>query len=158
MPNHLEKRIKMKTYSIKLEDIKRDNHKIDASGQVLGRLAARIAGLLMGKHKVLFARNMDTGDIVTVFNVKKIKVTGRKAEQMTYVRHSNYPGGLKSVNYEKMLSTHPDRIIEYAVKGMLPQNRLRAKMLKRLRIYAGEIPVQIKAAPAPAAVEEEKRG
>lgn len=156
MPNHLEKRIEMKTYSIKLEDIKRENHTIDASGQVLGRLATRVAVLLMGKHKTMFARHLDTGDFVTVINAEKIKVTGRKAEQKTYARHSNYPGGFKSVDYEKMMATHPDRIIEYAVKGMLPQNRLRAKMLKRLRIYAGEIPLPVKAAPA--AVEEEKRG
>jgi len=147
----------MKTYSTKLADITRDVHTIDASGQILGRLAVKVAGLLMGKHKTMFTRHLDTGDFVTVINAEKIKVSGRKSEQMTYNRHSGYPGGFKSVSYEKMMETHPDRIIEFAVKGMLPQNRLRAKMLKRLRIYAGEAPRPVKAA-APVIVEEEKRG
>jgi len=147
----------MKTYSTKLADIKRDVHTIDASGQILGRLAVKVAGLLMGKHKTLFARHLDTGDFVTIINAEKIIVTGKKAEQMTYNRHSGYPGGFKSVSYNKMMETHPDRIIEYAVKGMLPQNRLQAKMLKRLRIYAGEAPVPVKTA-APVVVEEEKKG
>jgi large subunit ribosomal protein L13 len=149
----------MKTYSIKLADIKRDVHTIDASNQVLGRLATKIATLLMGKHKTLFSRNLDTGDFVTVINANKIKVTGKKVEQMTYNRHSGYPGGFKSVPYEKMLELHPDRIIEFAVKGMLPQNRLRAKMLKRLRIYSGEIPLQIKnkaVEKAPTTAEEKE--
>jgi len=151
----------MNTYSVKLTDIKRANHTIDASGQVLGRLATHVAGLLMGKQKTMFARHMDTGDFVTVINAEKIKVTGKKTEQKTYNRHSGYPGGFKSVSYKEMMAAHPDRIIEFAVQGMLPQNRLRAKMLKRLRIYAGEIPAQVKTAPVkttPAVVEEEKRG
>ena len=130
----------MKTYSTKLADIKRESYTIDASDQILGRLAARIAVLLMGKDKPLFTRNMDVGDFVIVTNAEKIKVTGNKIQQKTYYRHSGYPGGLKSTTLGKMMSTHPDRVIEYAVKGMLPTNRLRARMMKRLRIYPGEIP------------------
>ena len=136
----------MKTYSTKLADIKRESYTIDASDQILGRLAARIAVLLMGKDKPLFTRNMDVGDFVIVTNAEKIKVTGNKIQQKTYYRHSGYPGGLKSTTLGKMMTTHPDRVIEYAVKGMLPTNRLRARMMKRLRIYPGEIPAMSHAA------------
>jgi large subunit ribosomal protein L13 len=145
----------MKTYTTKLADIKRESHKIDASGEVLGRLATRIASLLMGKHKAAFERHMDIGDFVVVTNAKDIVITGKKAEQKMYYRHSQYPGGIKSLNYTKMMQTHPERIIEYAVKGMLPQNKLRARMLKRLQIYAGEVPVKAQVAPAGNAVEKE---
>jgi len=127
----------IKTYSTKASDIKREWHVIDASGKVLGRLATRIAGLLMGKHKPIFSRHLDTGDYVVVINAEKISVTGNKVKQKLYYRHSGYPGGLKSISLERMMQTHPTRVIEYAVKGMLPNNRLRAKMLKRLRIYVG---------------------
>ena len=131
----------MKTYVTKLTDIKRERHAIDASDQVLGRLATRIADLLMGKGKTTFVRNMDVGDFVIVTNASKIKVTGKKPEQKMYYRHSGYPGGIKAINYEDLMDLHPDRIIEFAVKGMLPTNRLRARMLKRLIIYPGELPV-----------------
>lgn len=130
----------MKTYSTKLEDIKRKNHTIDASDQVLGRLAVTVAGLLMGKKKTIYTRNLDTGDFVTIINASKVKVTGKKPEQKTYYRHSGYPGGFKAVRFDEMMGTHPDRVIEFAVKGMLPQNKLRARMLKRLHIFAGEVP------------------
>jgi large subunit ribosomal protein L13 len=145
----------MKTYTTKLADIKRKSHKIDASGEVLGRLATRIASLLIGKHKAAFERHMDFGDFVVVTNAREVVVTGKKAEQKMYYRHSQYPGGLKSINYARMMQTHPDRIIEHAVKGMLPQNKLRARMLKRLKVYAGEVPVQAKVTPAGNAVEKE---
>ena len=128
----------MKTYSTKASDIERQWHVIDASGQVLGRLATRVASLLMGKHKSIFSRNLDTGDFVVVINADKVRVTGNKAEQKLYYRHSGYPGGLKSINLEKMMQTNPTRVIEHAVKGMLPQNRLRAGMMKKLKVYAGE--------------------
>ncbi len=128
----------MKTYSIKASDIKRQWHVVDASDKVLGRLATQIASLLMGKHKTLFSRNMDVGDFVVVINADKVRVTGNKAKQKLYYRHSGYPGGLKSISLEKMMQTHPTRVIEYAVKGMLPQNRLRARMMKRLRVYTGD--------------------
>lgn len=138
----------MKTYSVKAADIKREWHLIDASDKVLGRLATQVASLLMGKHKPLFSRNMDIGDFVVVTNADKIRFTGNKAEQKVYYRHSGYPAGLKSVTLEEMMQTHPTRVIEYAVKGMLPQNRLRARMMKRLRVYTGDAhphPVQTKA-------------
>jgi len=128
----------VKTYSIKASDIKRQWHVVDASDKVLGRLATQIASLLMGKHKTLFSRNMDVGDFVVVINADKVRVTGNKAKQKLYYRHSGYPGGLKSISLEKMMQTHPTRVIEYAVKGMLPQNRLRARMMKRLRVYTGD--------------------
>jgi large subunit ribosomal protein L13 len=128
----------MKTYSTKASDIKREWHAIDASGKILGRLATQVTRLLMGKHKPLFSPNLDTGDFVVVINAEKVQVTGDKAKQKVYYRHSGYPGGLKSINLEKMMQTDPTRVIEYAVKGMLPHNRLGAKMFKKLRVYTGD--------------------
>jgi len=128
----------MKTYSTKASDIKREWHVIDASGEVLGKLATQVASLLMGKHKPIFSRNLDTGDFVVVINADKVRVTGNKDKQKVYYRHSGYPGGLKSISLEKMMQTNPTRVIEYAVKGMLPHNRLGAKMMKKLRVYAGD--------------------
>jgi len=128
----------MKTYTTKESDIKREWHVIDASGKVLGRLATQIAGLLMGKHKPIFSPNLDTGDFVVVINADKIRVTGNKAKQKLYYRHSGYPGGLKSISLEKMMQTHPTRVIEYAVKGMLPHNRLGARLMKKLKVYVGD--------------------
>jgi large subunit ribosomal protein L13 len=125
----------MKTYSTKAKDIERKWHVIDASGKTLGKLASQAARLLMGKHKPSFAPYMDCGDYVIVINASKIEVTGNKASQKTYFRHSGYPGGSKQVNYEKMLQTHPERVIEHAVKGMLPGNLLGAAMFKKLKVY-----------------------
>ena len=127
-----------KTYSVKASDIERQWHTIDASDEVLGRLATRIATLLMGKHKPMFCRNLDVGDFVVVTNADKVKVTGDKARQKMYYRHSGYPGGLKSTSLEKMMQTHPTRVIEHAVKGMLPRNKLSAGMMKRLKVYVGD--------------------
>ena len=129
----------LKTYSTKASDIKREWHIVDASDKILGRLATQIAGLLMGKHKPIFCRHLDTGDFVVVINAEKIRVTGNKTKQKLYYRHSGYPGGLKSISLERMMQTHPTRAIEYAVKGMLPNNRLRAEMMKKLRVHAGEV-------------------
>ena len=128
----------MKTYSAKPSDIKREWHVIDASDKVLGRLATGVARLLMGKHKPMFSRNLDVGDYVVVINADKIRVTGNKAEQKLYYRHSGYPGGIKSISLEKMMETHPERVIEHAVKGMLPHNRLGASMRKKLKVYSGD--------------------
>ncbi len=128
----------MKTYSTKAADIKREWHVMDASGQVLGRLATQVAHRLMGKHKPMFVPNLDTGDYVIVINADKVRVTGNKAKQKLYYRHSGYPGGLKSITLEKMMQTHPTRVIEHAVRGMLPHNRLGAKMFKKLRVYSGD--------------------
>ncbi|MFC1941475.1 50S ribosomal protein L13 [Chloroflexota bacterium] len=128
----------MKTYSTKASDIKREWHIVDASGKVLGRLATQIASLLMGKHKPIFSRHLDTGDYVVVTNAEKVSVTGNKTKQKLYYRHSGYPGGFKSISLEMLMQTHPTRVIEHAVKGMLPHNRLSARMMKRLRVYVGD--------------------
>jgi large subunit ribosomal protein L13 len=128
----------MKTYSTKASDIERQWHTIDASGKTLGRMATQVAGLLMGKHKPIFSPNLDTGDFVVVINAEKVHVTGNKAKQKLYHRHSGYPGGLKSITLEKMMQTNPTRVIEHAVKGMLPHTRLGAKMRKKLRVYTGD--------------------
>jgi large subunit ribosomal protein L13 len=128
----------MKTYSTKPSEIKREWHVIDASDKVLGRLATQVANLLMGKHKPLFSRNLDTGDFVVILNADKIRVTGNKAKQKLYYRHSGYPGGLKSISLEKMMQTNPTRVVEHAVRGMLPHNRLGAKIVKKLKVYTGD--------------------
>lgn len=140
----------MKTYSTKASDIKREWHVIDAADEILGRLATRIAVLIIGKHKPIFSRHLDTGDYVVVINAEKVRVTGNKAKQKIYHRHSGYPGGLKSISLERMMQTHPTRAIEYAVKGMIPHTRLGAGMIKRLRVFVGDdhpYRGQIKAAP-----------
>jgi large subunit ribosomal protein L13 len=128
----------MKTYSTKASEIERQWHVIDASGKILGKLATEAAKLLMGKHKPTFSRHLDTGDFVVIINAEKVRFTGKKAEQKLYHSHSGYPGGLKTINLERLMQTHPTRVIEHAVKGMLPHNRLGAKMLKKLKVYAGE--------------------
>ncbi len=128
----------MKTYSTKASDIERQWHVIDASEKILGKLATEAAQLLMGKHKPIFSRHLDTGDFVVIINAKKVRFTGKKAEQKLDYRHSGYPGGLKSINLGRLMETNPTRVIEHAVKGMLPHNRLGAQMLKKLRVYAGE--------------------
>ena len=128
----------MKTYSAKASEIERQWHVIDASGKVLGRLATQVARLLMGKHKPTFSRHLDMGDFVVVINADKVRVTGNRAKQKLYYRHSGYPGALKSISLEEMMQANPARVIEYAVKGMLPHNRLSASMMKRLKVYVGE--------------------
>ena len=128
----------MKTYSTKASDIKRNWHVIDASGKVLGRLATQVATLLKGKHKPIYAPHMDTGDFVIVLNASKVLVTGKKAGQKMYYRHSGYPGGLKKESFNEMMEKHPTRVIEHAVKGMLPHNRQGRAMVRRLKVYAGD--------------------
>jgi large subunit ribosomal protein L13 len=127
----------MKTYTARPADIKRKQHVIDAADKTLGRLSSQVASLLMGKHKPIYTPTQDTGDYVVVINAAKVRVTGRKAQQKVYYRHSNYPGGLKSITLEKMMQQFPTRAIEYAVLGMLPHTRLGAEMNKKLRVYAG---------------------
>jgi large subunit ribosomal protein L13 len=128
----------MKTYSTKAKDVERQWHVIDASGKTLGKLATQVANLLMGKHKPTFVPYLDTGDFVIVLNATKVKVTGKKPKQKTYYRHSGYPGGIKSETYEEVMAAHPTRVIEHAVKGMLPHNRLGRAMFKKLKVYAGD--------------------
>ena len=127
----------MKTYSKKASEVSRDWYVVDADGQTVGRLSTQIATLLRGKHKPTFSPNIDGGDFVVIINAEKIQLLGKKQDQKMYYRHSNYPGGFKSVSYRRMLATHPDRILRYAVKGMLPKTRLGRRQLVKLRIYAG---------------------
>ena len=127
----------MKTFSPKAKDIEREWWVIDAADKALGRLAAQVANLLMGKHKPIYAPHIDTGDYVVVINAAKVKVTGKKAEQKIYYRHSGYPGGLKSPSFKEVFSRKPARVVELAVKGMLPNNRLGRTMFKKLKVYPG---------------------
>jgi large subunit ribosomal protein L13 len=127
----------MKTYSQKASEVQRDWYVIDAAGQTLGRLSTQIATLLRGKHKPTFTPSMDGGDFVVVVNVEKIRVSGRKADQIMYYRHSNYPGGLKEITYKLMLQKRPEYILRHAVKGMIPKNRLGRRLMTKLRLYAG---------------------
>lgn len=128
----------MKTYSTKAADIQRQWHVIDASGKTLGKLATQAATLLLGKHKPIFTPHLDTGDFVVIINAEKVAVSGGKEGEKLYYRHSGYPGGLKSVSLEEMMRSDPTRVIENAVKGMLPTNRLRAARMKKLKVYVGE--------------------
>ena len=127
----------MRTFSPKAGDIHRQWHVIDASDVVLGRLASHAAILLRGKHKPIFAPHIDTGDFVIVVNADKVVLTGRKLEQKLAHHHSGYPGGLRSVAYGDLLEQHPERVIEKAVKGMLPKNSLGRSQLRKLKVYAG---------------------
>ncbi|ACL68912.1 50S ribosomal protein L13 [Halothermothrix orenii] len=127
----------MSTYMAKPHEVERQWYVVDATDKVLGRLATKIAEILRGKHKPTFTPHVDTGDYVIVVNADKVKLTGRKWEQKKYYRHSGYPGGLKEMSYEKLLQTKPELIIEKAVRGMLPHNRLGRKMIKKLKVYAG---------------------
>lgn len=128
---------KLKHYNPSASDMVNDWQVLDASGQILGRLATQVAMLLMGKHKPEYVPHMLSGDFVVVINAKEIRVTGLKAKKKIYKRYSQYPGTLKEIPYERMQERFPERIIEMAVKGMLPKNKLGRRMLKRLKVYAG---------------------
>lgn len=127
----------MKTYSAKPESVQREWFVVDADGKTLGRLAAEIAHRLRGKHKPEYTPHVDTGDYIVVLNAKKVRVTGNKSTQKTYYSHSGYPGGLKSATFEKLRESAPERVIETAVKGMLPKNPLGRAMFRKLKVYAG---------------------
>lgn len=127
----------MRTYTAKAADIKRDWFVVDASGKTLGRLATEIARRLRGKHKPTFTPNVDTGDYIIVVNAGKVRVTGRKATTKVYHWHTGYPGGIKSITFEKLLQRSPERVIEKAVKGMLPRGPLGRQMFRKLKVYAG---------------------
>jgi large subunit ribosomal protein L13 len=126
------------TQTTKAADIKREWHVIDVKDKALGRVSSEIAQLLMGKSKPYFVRNLDCGDYVVVINAKVVKATGNKEEQKNYYRHSGYPGGFKVETLRELRARKPEEIITHAVKGMLPQNKLRDKMLRRLFVFAGE--------------------
>ena len=127
----------MKTYTVRKGDIRREWYVVDAQGKILGRLASEIAKILRGKHKPIYVPHLDCGDYVIVVNAEKVRVTGKKLDQKFYYRHSGYPGGLKSINLRDQLQKHPTRVLEAAVRGMLPKNRLGRAMIKKLKLYAG---------------------
>ena len=141
----------MKTYAVKASEIEHGWWLVDATDQTLGRLATRIATLLEGKHKPIYSPHLDTGDHVVVVNAGKIKVTGNKLLQKRYYRHSGYPGGLREENLQTLLARKPELVIERAVKGMLPQNRLGRAMYRKLKVYSG--PNHPHQAQAPQAAE-----
>lgn len=127
----------MKTYVTKAGDVEQKWYVVDAEGQTLGRLSTQIATILRGKHKPIFNPSVDCGDYVVVVNAEKIQVTGRRMDQKMYYRHSGYHGGLTEISLRDQLQKYPNRVIEAAVKGMLPKNRLGRKMIKKLKVYAG---------------------
>lgn len=127
----------MKTYTPKENELKREWFVVDAGGKILGRLAAKLAHRLRGKHKPEFAPHVDNGDFLVVINAAKIAVTGKKLDQKMYYKHTNYPGGLKERTLRQMLDKKPEEVIRAAVKGMLPKNRLARRLLTKLKVYAG---------------------
>jgi large subunit ribosomal protein L13 len=126
-----------RTYVAKPGEVERKWYVVDATGQTLGRLATQIATILRGKHKVEYTPHEDVGDFVIVVNAEKIKVTGRKLDQKRYYRHTGYPGGIRSISLRRQLELHPERVIQHAVKGMLPRGPLARRQVKKLRVYAG---------------------
>lgn len=127
----------MKTYYAKPSEVNREWLLIDAEDQILGRVASKAAQILKGKHKPTYTPHVDTGDFVVIINADKIRISGSKATDKSYYRHSGYPGGLKSETFEEAMEKHPERVIEHAVKGMLPKNTLGRAMGKKLKVYAG---------------------
>ena len=127
----------MKTVSTRPQDVERAWYVIDADRQILGRLATEIARRLRGKHKAAYTPHVDTGDYIVVVNAEKVQVTGNKATDKTYYRHSGYPGGIKATRFGEMIEKHPERVIEKAVKGMLPRNPLGRAAFRKLKVYAG---------------------
>lgn len=125
-----------KTYSAKAEEIEHTWYVVDAEGKTLGRLATEVARILRGKHKPIYTPHVDTGDFVIIVNAEKIHVTGKRLDQKMYYRHSGYMGGLKETSLRTMLDKHPERVLQLAVKGMMPKNRLGRKMYKKLKVYA----------------------
>ena len=127
----------MKTFSAKPAEVKREWLIVDATDKTLGRLASEIANRLRGKHKAIYTPHVDTGDYVVVVNADKVRTTGNKLLGKTYYRHTGYPGGIKATTLQKMLETHPERVLESAVRGMMPKNPLGRAMFKKLKVYAG---------------------
>ena len=127
----------MKTFTAKPETVQHNWYVVDASGKVLGRLASEIAQRLRGKHKPEYTPHVDTGDYIVVLNVDKLRVTGRKAQNKIYHRHTGYPGGIYSTNFTKLQARHPDRVLRLAVKGMLPKGPLGYAMIKKMKMYTG---------------------
>jgi len=128
----------MKTYTAKPSEVRHGWYVVDAQGKVLGRLATRIAQRLRGKHRPEYTPHVDTGDYIVVVNADKLRVTGKKAQQKKYYRHTGFPGGIRETTFAVLHAKHPDRVLQKAVKGMLPKGPLGSAMLKKLKIYAGE--------------------
>jgi len=129
----------MKTFSAKTETVKRDWFIVDATGLTLGRLATEVATRLRGKHKPEYTPHVDTGDYIVIINAEKVHVTGNKAQNKIYYSHSGFPGGIKSINFEKLIVRAPERVIESAVKGMLPKNPLGRAMYRKMKVYKGAV-------------------
>ena len=127
----------MKTFSAKPETVKRDWYVVDAEGLTLGRLATEVASRLRGKHKPEYTPHVDTGDYIVIINAEKVHVTGNKVQDKIYYSHSGFPGGIKSINFEKLIQRAPERVIESAVKGMLPKNPLGRAMYRKMKVYKG---------------------
>jgi large subunit ribosomal protein L13 len=127
----------MKTYNAKKEDVDRQWYVIDATGMILGRLASEVARRLRGKHKPIYTPYVDTGDFIIIVNAEKVALTGKKLTDKVYYHHSGYPGGIKAITAGKLLKEKPERLLRYAVRGMLPKNTLGRAMLKKLKIYTG---------------------
>ena len=128
----------MKTCTVGTEDIERGWYLVNAEGKTLGRLASEIANVLRGKHKPIYTPHLDCGDYVIVINADKVRVTGRKLDQKVYYHHSGYPGGIKSISLRDQLQKHPERVLQAAVRGMLPKNALGRKMMRKLKVYVGD--------------------
>ena len=128
----------MKTVSTRPQDVSREWYLVDAENKVLGRLASEIATRLKGKHKPEYTPHVDTGDYIVVVNAEKVRVTGKKRTDKTYYRHSGYPGGIKATSFRDQIALHPERVIEAAVRGMLPRNPLGRSMFRKLKVYAGD--------------------
>ena len=144
----------VKTYTPKAQDITREWWIVDAQGQTLGRLASQIAPILKGKHKPIYATHMDTGDFVVVINCEKIEVTGNRLDDKRYYHHTRYPGGIYNITLRDQLKKHPERVIEFAVRGMLPKTALGRQMLKKLKVYVGADHPHAAQQPKPLVVED----
>ena len=149
--------MRFQTYTPTTETTTREWFVVDATDLNLGRLAAHVAAILRGKHKTTFAPHMDTGDFVIVLNAGKITVSGNKLEEEFFYRHSQYPGGFRATSLKDMLAKHPERVIEIAVKGMLPHNRLGRKMFKKLKVYTGNTHPHQAQNPQPLDIPEAKK-
>jgi len=146
----------MKTYSARPAEVQRSWLVVDGEGRTLGRLATQIATVLKGKHKPIYTPHIDTGDHVVVINAEKVKLTGRKADDKMYFRHTMYPGGVRWTNIQQVFATHPERVIQHAVQGMMPKTKLGRAMIKKLKVYAG--PRHPHAAQQPAVWNPDGRG
>ena len=144
----------MKTFSAKANEVKRDWYEVDASDKILGRLATEIARRLRGKHKAEYTPHVDTGDYIIVTNAEKVTVTGRKFKEKIYYSHSGFPGGIKSISFDKLQAKNPVRIIELAVKGMLPKNPLGREMYRKLKVYVGADHPHVAQQPKKLEIEE----